>query len=219
MSMGGRKSSGQVSRKDRGEQLLDVALALIVKAGYEGLTMAAVAQAAGVSRPIVYRSYSNRDALLVALLHREQALTESRLDEIVPRDPGDRHPREVLVDAITGILDAVGEHPLTWRLALLPPVGTPRLVHELVERRRGLLIRRARRLVRWGLPYLEAGNDLDVDVLARVLVSAVQEQARILLTDPQVERKRLRSSSEALISAVAWAADDARASRGKPRPR
>ena len=51
--------SDRVPRKERTAQLLDVALGLIIERGYGAVTMAAVAERAGVSKPIVYRSYPN----------------------------------------------------------------------------------------------------------------------------------------------------------------
>jgi AcrR family transcriptional regulator len=196
--------SERVPRSERTSQLLDVALELMVERGYGGVTMSAVAEAAGVSKPIVYRSYPNRAALLVALLRREQKRAERKLDEAVPSDPGDRHPRELLITAVSGILDAVEESPLTWRLVLLPQEGTPKVVRELIGRRRAQFLRRARRLVRWGVPYLESDEDLDLDILARFLLAIVEEQARMMLADPPRDRTELIASTEAVIDGVQW---------------
>lgn len=196
--------TGRVGRKERARQLLDISLELIVNDGFGALTMAAVARKAGVSKPIVYRIYPNRGALLLALLRREQKRTDRRLDEIIPADPGTLHPREVLTNAVVGILDAVEESPNTWKLVLLPPEGTPRLVHELIERRREQLTRRASALIRWGAPYLAPSEEIDRGVLARVLVSIVQEQARMVLADPELDRAALEATSAALIDEVQW---------------
>src|SRR5205807_1699453 len=136
-------------------------------------------------------------ALLLALFRREQRRAEAALDQIIPRQPDGRHPAELLVSSLSGILDAVSRHPLTWRLVLFPPEGTPAPVRVLVERRRASLLRRARRLVRWGIPYLANDVQLDEDVLARVLVSWTQEYARILLEDPNADREHLIESARA----------------------
>jgi AcrR family transcriptional regulator len=196
--------SEKVSRRDRSAQLLDIALELIVTGGYRSLSMAAIAEAAGVSRPIVYRSYPNLQALLIALLRREQRRAEKVLDEVVPSDPGGRHPRDLLLDALRGLLGAVERYPLTWRLVLLPPEGTPKPVQALVDRRREGLVRRTRKLVDWGLPHLGDSADLDAELLARVLLSIAQENARIVLTDPAVDAAQLLASAEGLLAAVPW---------------
>jgi AcrR family transcriptional regulator len=202
--------SERVPRSERTSQLLDISLEIIVERGYAALTMSSLAEAAGVSKPIVYRSYPNRPALLIALLRREQKRAERALDAAIPADPGDRHPRELLISAVSGILDAVEENPLTWRMVLHPEEGTPKVVRELIGRRRDQFLRRARRLVRWGVPYLESDEDLDLDILARFLLAIVEAQARMMLADPPRDRAELIASTEAVVDGVRW--------RDTPRP-
>ena len=43
---------------ERHEQLLDVTLDLVVERGFHAVTIEAVAQAAGVTRPIVYKQFT-----------------------------------------------------------------------------------------------------------------------------------------------------------------
>jgi AcrR family transcriptional regulator len=196
--------SVRVNREARSQQLLDVTLALIVERGYEAISVQDIADAAGVSKPIIYRIYPSQQALLLALFRREQQRAEGALQRIVPPSPDDRHPADLLLDSLTGILDAVSTHPLTWRLVLFPAEGTPEPVRVLVERRRASLRRRARALVRWGLPYLSTPVRLDEDLLARILVSWAQEYARILLEDPGADRDQLIASARALLDSLHW---------------
>ncbi len=65
----------------RRDALLDVAVALVRANGVQVVSMEAVAEHAGVSRPLVYKHFANRDELLAAAyrreasnLHRELAL-------------------------------------------------------------------------------------------------------------------------------------------------
>ncbi|HET9560157.1 MAG TPA: helix-turn-helix domain-containing protein, partial [Actinomycetota bacterium] len=61
----------RVGRAERRELLLDAAAAL-VRAGDAGsVSMEAVAEEAGVSRPLVYKHFANRDELLGELYRRE----------------------------------------------------------------------------------------------------------------------------------------------------
>jgi AcrR family transcriptional regulator len=93
-------------------------LRLIAEHGYEQATMAAIARGAGVTKPVIYRVYPSRQGLLLTLYRREQRRIDAALNRIVPRDPGDRSPIEVLRDGLNGILSAAAEHPLTcsWRI-------------------------------------------------------------------------------------------------------
>ncbi|WP_280383814.1 TetR/AcrR family transcriptional regulator [Nocardia wallacei] len=57
----------RLSKQARREQLLDVALAIVRTQGADGLTLVTLAEAAGVSRPIVYDHFATRPGLLIAL--------------------------------------------------------------------------------------------------------------------------------------------------------
>jgi AcrR family transcriptional regulator len=61
----------RLSREVRRDALLDAALALIGADGVEAVSMEAVAEGAGVSRPLVYKHFANRGELLAAVYRRE----------------------------------------------------------------------------------------------------------------------------------------------------
>jgi AcrR family transcriptional regulator len=52
----------------RREQLIDVATKLFAKSGYEATTTAAIADAAGVTEPILYRHFKSKQELFVAIV-------------------------------------------------------------------------------------------------------------------------------------------------------
>lgn len=72
----------------RREQLIDVATRLFAKSGYEATTTAAIAEAAGVTEPILYRHFKSKQELFVAIvrqvsidtLKQWQAMTENVTD-------------------------------------------------------------------------------------------------------------------------------------------
>jgi AcrR family transcriptional regulator len=61
------------TRDDRRDELLDAAASLLAEGGVTAVTMDAVAAEAGVSRPLVYKHFANRDELIVDLWRREAA--------------------------------------------------------------------------------------------------------------------------------------------------
>src|SRR5689334_20907964 len=95
----------RLPRAVRSEQLLDVALELLAAEGFDALSMEAVARRAGVSRLVVYRSFRNREALLLALLRRGQARTDRALAAVLATGEGD--PPAVLLATLGRFLDAV----------------------------------------------------------------------------------------------------------------
>ena len=62
----------------RREQILDEAARLTLEEGLYAVSMERLARDVGVSKGLVYNYYPTRDALLAALLHREQTELRDR---------------------------------------------------------------------------------------------------------------------------------------------
>jgi AcrR family transcriptional regulator len=171
----------------RREQLIDAALSMILERGYGGVSIEAIARAAGVTRPVVYDHFPNLPLLLHALVKREERYSLEQLDQVVPPVPGadgKTDPAEILSDAVRRFLDAVMERPATWRLILLPLEGTPSLVREHVEINRARIVERIEVFVRWAIERGQLPADLDVELAARAIRDLGEEAGRTVLTDP-----------------------------------
>jgi AcrR family transcriptional regulator len=171
--------------EQRREQLLDAALSVIVEQGYGGVSIEAIARAAGVTRPVVYDHFPNLARLLHAVVEREERYSLGELDAVVPDDPGASDPIELLATGVRRFLDAVLTRPTTWRIILLPLEGTPELVREHVETNRQRMLMRIEHLVRWGIDRHGLPHDLDVELTARAIRDLGEEAGRMVLTDPQ----------------------------------
>jgi len=172
---------------ERREQLIDAALGVILEHGYGGVSVEAVARAAGVTRPVVYDHFPNLPRLLHALVEREERYSLEQLDQVVPQVPpegGTDDPGEVLAGAVRRFLDAVTERPTTWRLILLPSDGTPQLVREHVEVNRARILDRIEAFVQWSIDLGQLPADLDVELAARAIRDLGEEAGRTVLTDP-----------------------------------
>lgn len=62
-----KASSGRLSKADRRQQLLDVALVMVREEGADSLTLGRLAAQAGVSKPIAYEHFGTRPGLLAEL--------------------------------------------------------------------------------------------------------------------------------------------------------
>ena len=196
-------AGGRLPRPQRREQLLDVALALLAEDGFSALSMEAIARRAGVNRTVVYRSFPNLGVLLATLLRREDRRTRRLLGALLPTQPRGHHPVRVLGEALSRFLEAVVNEPLTWRLALLRPESAPVALRKLVEHRRRQLAHRLEPIVEWGLAAAPGGpRVLDVEILARMLLSLAEEQGRLALEDPEFPPQRLLKSSWNLLDAL-----------------
>jgi AcrR family transcriptional regulator len=165
--------------------LIDAALSVILERGYGRVSIEAIARVAGVTRPVVYDHFPNLGRLLHALVEREERYALAQLEQVVPDDPGERAPAELLTAGVRRFLDAVATRPATWRVILLPPEGNPEIVRQLVETNRARTLERIERLVRWAMEQPEVPDDLDVELSARAIRDLGEEAARMVLIDPE----------------------------------
>jgi AcrR family transcriptional regulator len=170
---------------ERREQLLDAALSVIVEQGYSGVSIEAIARAAGVTRPVIYDHFPNLDKLLHAVVEREERYSLEQLEQVVPADLDDGDPGKVLAGGVKRFLEAVVGRPTTWRIILLPLEGTPEHVREHVEHNRACIIVRIEQLVRAAIERGRLPADLDVELSARAIHDLGERAGRMVLTDPQ----------------------------------
>jgi AcrR family transcriptional regulator len=195
--------SPRMRAAERREQLLDVTLDLVVERGFHAVTIEAVAQAAGVTRPIVYKQFTDLSGLVKALIDREEDRAISQLARAIPDVPGDRDPDELLVEGLELFLEAVQEAPKTWRLILLPPEGVPALFAERTARTRRNVLRQLEKLVAWGIQRRGGPRKLDSELFARLLMEMAEDSARLILTQPgKFTIERIVTFARTLMSAV-----------------
>jgi AcrR family transcriptional regulator len=170
---------------ERRRRLLDAALEVVDERGFHGLTVEAVARRAGVTRPVVYDLFGDLQRLLLALAEREEAAALATLAAVVPVDPAGREPDALLAGAIEAFLRAVRAAPRTWRLVLRPPDGTPPVLRERIATSRRRLAAQVAELLGWGLAARGGPRGLDREVLARLLIAAAEDAARLSLAHPR----------------------------------
>jgi AcrR family transcriptional regulator len=180
-----RRYAPRMPPAERREQLIDAALAVILEQGYSGVSIEAIAREAGVTRPVVYDHFPNLGRLLHALYEREERISLEQLERVVPDDPGDREPTELLAGGVKRFLEAVASRPATWRIILLPLEGTPEIVRNQIEKNRARTQERIAELVGWAMKRPEIPDDLDVELVARAIRVLGEDAGRTVLTDPE----------------------------------
>src|SRR5262245_52983757 len=117
-----RKRAAHLGPERRRPKVLDAALGLFLEHGYEGTSMQAIADRAGVTKPVVYACFPGKDELFRALLAREE---ERILGEIQAafRDADLSDPEATLTEGFTGFLRAVDHSPDVYRLIFLGEGG------------------------------------------------------------------------------------------------
>src|SRR4051794_27309438 len=158
----------RMSAEERREQLLDVTLRLSRERGMQGVSIDAVAKAAGVTRPLVYTAFRDLDGLLDALAEREEPRALADVQAAIPSRLEEADPDELLTRGVTLFMEAVHAHPDRWHLILLPPDGTPERLRARIERNRSAILAQLEELVAWGLGR-RGGPDLDAELTARMI--------------------------------------------------
>lgn len=90
-------SSEDPARPDRRDALVGLATELLAAGDIEAVTFDSVAERAGVSRPLVYKYFANRNALLAAVYEREADLLHDELRTEVMSSVTTRERFQVLV--------------------------------------------------------------------------------------------------------------------------
>ena len=89
-----KRYAPRMAPAQRREQLLDAALKVVLEQGYAGVSIEGIARTAGVTRPVIYDHFSNLEALIHALIEREEHYALSQLAEVVP-GPESSHPTDL----------------------------------------------------------------------------------------------------------------------------
>jgi AcrR family transcriptional regulator len=97
--------TARLSASDRRERLLDAALPLFARHGYGGTGTRPLAQAAGVTEPILYRHFANKADLFVAVLGRVEERISTAIRERLEGRRGVAARIEALGHGLPQILD------------------------------------------------------------------------------------------------------------------
>lgn len=113
--------------EERRRQLLELGADLFAQHAYHELSMADIARAAGISKPLLYHYFPSKQAFLRAAL--DQVAGELR--ELTETDPS-KPPLEQLADALDSFLEWIEQHELAYR-KLLHSAGSVPEVTELID--------------------------------------------------------------------------------------
>ena len=188
--------------EQRRTQLLDAALQIIVRDGYDKVSIDSIAKEAGVTRPVVYGAYDGLGPLLSALLDRQQARALMQVFDVMPHDADLSNPDEFLLAAIERLMHKIIADPVTWRPILLTQYAMPDVVRDRVETDKRMIRERVAELLAAGLK-VRGGPNLDPEVTAHLLVAVAEHFGRLLLEDdPEFQPDRLIGALRTLLAAL-----------------
>jgi AcrR family transcriptional regulator len=181
-----RKRAAHLGPERRRPEVLDAALKLFLKGGYDGTSMQAVANEAGVTKPVVYACFNSKDELFRSLLRREE---DRILVEIQGafKDVDLSDPETTLIEGFIGFLRAVGDSPEVYRLVFMGEGGGNAALADRIQRGRQAQIDWLSALAR---PWLEDRNGrvskAEIERTSRLVGTAIaglgEAGARLLLS-------------------------------------
>ena len=128
-----RPYAARVPIEERRTQLLDAALRIIDRDGYDGVSIDAIAKEAGVTRPVVYGAFDGLGPLLMTLLERQQKRALSQLFSALPLTALGSPPLDLVERAVPALHQMLLSDPITWRAILQAPANVPDAVRERIE--------------------------------------------------------------------------------------
>ena len=167
--------------------MLDAALKLFLQTGYDGTSMQAVADEAGVTKPVVYACFDSKDDLFRSLLAREEQRIVGEIQGAFSNaDLSD--PETTLVEGFTGFLRAAGDSPEVYRLIFLGEGGGNAAVADRIQRGREEQVMWLSELAKGWLDSNGNGkrSKAEIDRTARLLGNSIaglaESGARLLLS-------------------------------------
>jgi AcrR family transcriptional regulator len=180
----GRVRAAHLGPERRRPLILDAALEVYVQRGYRGTSMQAVADAAGVTKPVVYECYPNKDELLLVLLDREERRLLDAITDALPRNPTFDNVEAMLEAGLTAFLTAAGQATNSWRVVFESRRGSDSVVAARVRRARDMILGQISALVR---SYMESAEVDDIErkvpVVAELLTTVAESCARMLVVE------------------------------------
>jgi AcrR family transcriptional regulator len=174
--VGNSSSSARLPRHERERQILDAAHALFAERGYEAVTMDVVAAEVGVTKPLLYAYFGNKERLYLACMRRAG---DAMLAVVVEAVTAAEDPADALRRGLHAFFSFVDSDRDAWRVLFSetqPGSGEiGRQIAEYRERLTGLIA--GARLTGVPADRREAAAPR-VEALATALLGAAEALAR-----------------------------------------
>jgi AcrR family transcriptional regulator len=163
----GAASPARLWHQDRRRQLLAVAELLLSRGGPDGVSMDDLAQAAGVTRPTVYKHFRNRQDLLIQLVQSYGEALQTLLLAAVAQHPNDAG--RCLRLALSGLCDTIEQRGAgAW--SLLAGGGPDPESNRVIAELRAALMRPWLPRIR----KLTGASALEAEILCHLTLAAVR---------------------------------------------
>jgi AcrR family transcriptional regulator len=191
----GGYAHGHVPAPIRAEQLLDVAEQLFSTRGFGATSVEAIARAAKVTRPMVYKRFGSKDAIYLACLRRAREELEAMLFESVAAAGADLHAQ--FVAGADAYFRFVEQGPQRWRVLF---GGGAAVSGDVAETAMELHLRTERRFAQLFRQAAPDANEHQLVAYAHAVGGAAHQLAQWWLRTPRISRREI----VALYCTVTW---------------
>ena len=164
------------------------------------LSMEAVAESAGVGKPVLYTVFRTRAELVSALLRREHQRGVEQVLAGMPDDLSVSGPTGTYAATVSAFLRVVLENPARWRLILTVPDTAPREYRDDLRRARSAILAQAAQLAKAAGAMEPQLSEVDPVLLGHTMLSFAEMLGRLAINDPETyPRERLEEFAVAAM--------------------
>ncbi|MCU1640296.1 MAG: TetR/AcrR family transcriptional regulator [Nocardia sp.] len=185
-----RRYAPRLPPEQRRAQLLDAAFTVLTRVELHELSMEAVAQAAGVGKPVLYTVFKTRADLVEALLERERELALEQVVTTLPTDLLGADPVVAASSAVEAFVGVVLANPTRWRLILASPGSAPAEYRAALRSSRTGIFEQAEALVRMGAALDPRWATVDSGLLTNSLLTVAEMLGGLAVGEPDEYPKR-----------------------------
>jgi AcrR family transcriptional regulator len=187
----------RLSRADRMEQTLQVAHDLFAERGYAAVKMDEIAAAVGVTKPLLYNYFGNKELLYIACMKRAGDALTATIAEAVE---GSASPGDALGAGVRAFFAFLDEDRAAWAVLFDETLPRGGEVAERVAEYRGRIVELVSGSMLAQLPEpLRGPARIEVEALSAALLGAVEALARWWLRSEEIGAD---AAADLLISTI-----------------
>lgn len=177
-----RERASHLGPAVRRPMVLDAALAVWLDRGADGMTMNAIAEQAGVTKPVVYECFDSKAEVLSELFTREERRLVDSANAALPADLDVDDVPATIEAAYSAFFRAAVESPASWRLVYEGQSAVSSALADRANDARKDVTRRISRLVMTWMQQRDSDADhREARLMAEVFVAFAESGARLLI--------------------------------------
>src|SRR5579875_1192267 len=162
----------RLPRADRRAQILQTAEQVFAQRGYQGTSLEDIAAAAGVTRPLIYNYFADKDELYLECLHAARAELETAM---IAAAGAHSQPREMLRAGMTAYFRFVQDRGKRWEMLFGGGIAVAGAVAARAEQLQFETVEKIAALIRAAVPGLDP---VTATAYAHTLSGSAQQLAK-----------------------------------------